>query len=203
VKETMFFRPAIACAPGATPLLGQGVVRGWLVCRSRTVVENAMATYLTPFRAIAAGIGFLVVLFAVGWVTREDPAEKPYLKVLGGGFMFNYRVADVYYGFTAAVQKPLSTGSIIEARFEDPGGGSPHVVRVRVGTATNRYVLRSPPVRGVEAGQPYGVDVIIYDRSGREELWRDRLTFTSRISDGVVPERPLTIGPGYTPNPDG
>lgn len=150
----------------------------------------------------AAAAGLLVILFAIGWLTRENPQDKPYLRILGGGFMFNYRVADVFYGFTAAVVRPLPTGSIIEASFEDPAGGADHVVRERVGTETERYSLRSPPVRGVEAGKPYRVAIRVLDREEKRVIWRHEVAYTSQISDEIVPDKPLTTGPGYHRNPD-
>ena len=162
-----------------------------------------MSGRLSLTHVVAAAIALVAVLFAIGWLTREDPGERPYLKILGGGFMFNYRVADVYYGFTAVVQRPLPTGSIIEAEFEDPGGGSGHVVRQRVGTDTARYSLRSPSVRGVQAGRPYHVAIRVFDREEKQLLWTHGLDFTSQISDDIVPEKPMTVGPGYTPNPQG
>jgi hypothetical protein len=149
-----------------------------------------------------AAVGLLAVLFALGWLTREDPGMKPYLQILGGGFMFNYRVAEVYYGFSAMVVRPLPTGSIIEASFEDPAGGADHVVRQRVGTHTERYSLRSPPVRGVEKGKSYQVAIRVMDREERELLWQHELAFRSQISDRIVPDKPLTVGPGYHRNPD-
>ena len=161
-----------------------------------------MLERVTPAGLAAAACALLVPLFAIGWLTRQDPAETPYLQVMGGGFIFNYRVADVYYGFTAAIARPLPTGSIVEASFEDPAGGPPHVVRQRVGGAeTARLSLRSPPVRGVEAGHPYKVEVRVLDREGQRLLWSRELAFRSGISDAVVPDRPLTIGPGYARNP--
>ena len=153
-------------------------------------------------RIVGASVALLAVLLAVGWMTREDPDTKPYLRIVGGGFMFNYRVADVYYGFIAVVDRPLPTGSIIEAAFEDPAGGPRHVVRTRVGTGTNHYSLRSPPVRGVQADKPYHVAIRVLDRTETELLWTHDLAFTSRISDTVVPDRPLTVGPGYARNPE-
>jgi hypothetical protein len=152
-------------------------------------------------RLVGAALALLAVLLAVGWLTRENPQDKPYLKILGGGFMFNYRVSDVYYGFTALVDRPLPTGSVIEAAFEDPAGGPDHVVRTRVGTDTNRYSLRSPPVRGVEAGKPYTVAIRVLDRTEDRLLWTHRMAFRSQIGDAVVPDRPLTVGPGYARNP--
>ncbi len=159
-----------------------------------------MLKVLTLRSIVAAGIAFLAVLFALGWLTRENPDDKPYLKILGGGFMFNYRVADVFYGFTAEVERPLPTGSIIEASFEDPAGGPAHVVRQRVGTETERYSLRSPSLRGVQAGKPYTVAIRVMDRDAGNVIWQDDVIFRSQISDKVVPDRPLTVGPGYARN---
>ena len=148
-----------------------------------------------------AGV-LLAVLFAIGWMTREDPADKPYLRIVGGGFIFNYRVADAFYGFTAIVQRPLPTGSIVEASFEDPAGGAPHVVRQRIGgPEMTRFAMRSPPVRGVEASRPYQVAIRILDREERHVLWTHRADFRSQLSDAVMPDQPLTIGPGYAKNP--
>ncbi len=161
-----------------------------------------MLERMTLRTVLVASAALLVPLFALGWLTREDPAEKPYLKVVGGGFMFNYRIADVYYGFTAVVQRPLPTGTIIEASFEDPGGGTPHVVRERVGGAeATQYSMRSPNVRGVEAGKPYHVAIRVMDREEKGLIWSHEMQFTSQISDSVVPDQPLTIGPGYARNP--
>jgi hypothetical protein len=151
----------------------------------------------------AAGIALLLAaLFAVGFATRHDPGDKPLLAILGGGFIYNYRIAEVHYGFTAVVQKPLESGAIIEARFEDPGGGPPLVVTERVSTMTNQYALQSPPVRGVQADRPYHVDVRVLDREGRTELFATGMDYKSDISDSVVPDKPLTVGPGYHRNPD-
>ncbi|EKF44101.1 hypothetical protein NA8A_00125 [Nitratireductor indicus C115] len=151
---------------------------------------------------VAGGLALCVVLFAIGWYTRDNPANAPYLKILGGGFMFNYREGEVFYGFTALVVRPLASGSIIEASFENPAGGAPLVVAERVSTMTNRYALRTPPLRGVEAKKPYHVAIKVYDREKKALLWAEEHSYSSQISDTVVPEKPLTIGPGYHLNPD-
>lgn len=154
---------------------------------------------------LAATFGLLLVLFAIGWATREDPDSKPYLQVVGGGFIFNYRVADVFYGFTAVVQRPLPTGTIVEAAFEDPAGGLPHVVRQRMaGAQMSRFAMRSPPVQGIEAGKPYEVVIRILDRDETSVLWSDRRVFRSQLDSGTAPREPLTVGPGYArPRPGG
>ncbi len=140
-------------------------------------------------------------LFAVGFLTREDISEQPYLKIAGSGFIFNYRVADAYYGFTALVQKPVKNYSTIEARFEDPSGGPPYVVTQRMRPRSHRYGLRSPPLRGIEAGRPYHVSVRLLQNGDGAVLFHDDFTVVSRMSDRIVPPEPLTIGPGYTRNP--
>ena len=161
-----------------------------------------MLERITPARLLAAACALLAPLFVLGWLTRQDPAETPWLHILGGGFIFNYRIAEVYYGFAAAIGRPLPTGSIVEAAFEDPAGGPPLVVRQRVGGAEmTRLSLRSPPVHGVKAGRPYHVAVRVLEREGERLLWSRELSFRSDLSDDVVPDRPLTIGPGYARNP--
>lgn len=151
-------------------------------------------------------VGFLVaaiaILFAIGWMTREDPAEKPYLNILGGGFIFNYRVADAFYGFTAHVQKPLASGSIIEAEFENPQGGDPLVVSVRTNARTTRYALRTPNLRGIVAGKPYRVTIRLYDFRHETLLESHERSYVSQLSSEIVPEKPLTVGPGYHRNPE-
>jgi len=126
-----------------------------------------MLNRLSLPNVVAASLAVLGVLFAIGWTTRVDPGETPLVKVLGGGFIFNYRIGEVHYGFTAVVQRPLASGSIIEASFEDPGGGPPILVRTRVDARTTRYSLHSPPVRGVEKDRPYEIAVRVTDRGAR------------------------------------
>lgn len=163
---------------------------------------NGFVGLFTVGRVLTVLAVLFILLFAIGWILREDPADKPYLTVLGGGFVFNYRVSDVFYGFTAQVEKPLATGAIVEVSFENPAGGPPLVVSKRVSARSNRYSFSSPSVRGVEAGKPYHVVIRIYDRRRKELIWTKELDFKSQVSDDIIPEKPLTVGPGYTPNPD-
>ena len=153
-------------------------------------------------KVVAAMIGLVAVLMAIGWVTREDPAEKPYLGIVGGGFVYNYREADVYYGFVASVLKPLPIGTWLVAEFEDPAGGPPLTVETRLHARSSRYGVHSPSVRGVKAGRPYHVSIRLYDRTHTDLIWSTEKSFVSQIDDTVVPDKPLTIGPGYFPNPE-
>ncbi|NDW07746.1 hypothetical protein [Jiella pacifica] len=155
------------------------------------------------FKHVVVGLVSLAgALLAIGLITRKDVAEKPYLRIAGAGFIFNYRVADAYYGFTALVQKPVKTYSMIEARFEDPAGGPPHRVTQKLTPRASRYGLRSPPLRGIEAERPYHVSVRLIQNGDGAILFEDEFTVTSQISDRIVPPQPLTIGPGYRRNPN-
>ncbi len=165
--------------------------------RWRHVVDQ-----FTVRRIFAGLVALFLILFSFGWMTRNDPGEKPYLEILGGSFIYNYRVGDEFYGLTAIVQKPLAEGSIVEVQFENPAGGAPLIDSQRVSARTNRYSFQSPTIHGVVAGKPYHVVIRIYDREKKKLLWTTKQIFRSQISDDVVPKRPLTIGPGYTPNPD-
>ena len=154
------------------------------------------------FRSVALGfLGLAALLFGVGWAMRVPPSERPYLAIAGSGFVFNYRVADAFYGFTAVLQRPVRNFSRIEAEFEDPGGGPPIRVSQKVGPRTNRYGLRTPPVHGIEKDRPYRVKVRLVQNGDDAVLFEDSFTVASRISDLVMPPAPLTVGPGYAPNP--
>ncbi len=153
-------------------------------------------------KVIGAAAGLVIVLLAVGWATRDDPAEKPYLGIAGGGFIYNYREAIVYYGFVANVLKPLPVGTWLIADFEDPGGGPPLTVETRLHARSVRYGVHSPSVRGVKAGKPYHVALRLYDYTRTRLIWSGDKDFVSQIDDTVVPDKPLTIGPGYFPNPE-
>lgn len=153
-------------------------------------------------KLVIGAIALVAMLFAIGWLTREDPTEKPYLRIAGGGFIYNYRVADVSYGFTAYVLKPLPVGSWIIAEFENPGGGLPLTVETRLHARSVKYGIRSPSVRGVKAGRSYRVSIRIVDYTRTQVIWSDERDYVSQIDDMVVPDRPLTVGPGYHPNPD-
>lgn len=146
---------------------------------------------------VGSAIAVCAVLFSFGWLTRDIPDDKPYLHISGGGFIFNYRNADAYYGFTADVLRPLGNGSIIEAIFEDTAGGRPHTAVERVSSMTTRYSLRSPPLHGIAAHNPYTVSIRVYDRLHRRLIWETERSYSSQLSDEVMPRKALTVGPGY------
>ena len=126
--------------------------------------------------------------------------DGPYLEFLGGGFVFNYRLAEADYGFVVKRLRRIPDGTILEARLEDPAGGAPFVIRETASWDRLEYVFRSPPVRGVRAGRDYRVEVRLLEPGGRLLATYAR-TFRSDVDQEVLPERAPVVGPGHQPAP--
>lgn len=149
------------------------------------------------FRAFA-----ILALLALAACSREDP-DAPYLEVAGGGFIFNYRIAEAHYGLVLAQKRPLPDGTIVEAVMENPAGGEPYRLRQTLRGPARRIVFDSPPVKGVVKDRPYKVTVRVLDEKGAAELQRIETSFTSSLDQTVLPDKPLAIGPGYRRNVEG
>lgn len=138
------------------------------------------------------------VLAACG---ADQDSDKPYLKFLGGGFIFNYRLAQADYGFVAGVKRPLPSGAILEAEFEDPGGGTPIIVRHSTKWGRTSYTFRTPPVRGVKAKRDYHVELRVVDPNSNQVIARYTKTYRSDVDQDILPETPTVVGPGHQPAP--
>jgi hypothetical protein len=141
-------------------------------------------------------------LLALALAVACSPGEGdgPYLEFLGGGFVFNYRLAEADYGFVVKRLRRIPDGTILEARLEDPAGGAPFVIRETASWDRLEYVFRSPPVRGVRAGRDYRVEVRLLEPGGRLLATYAR-TFRSDVDQEVLPERAPVVGPGHQPAP--
>ena len=124
-----------------------------------------------------------------------------YLAIAGGGFVFNYRIAEATYGIALAPMRELPADAVVEATFENPAGGEPFVVRKEGPFNPTRITFQTPPVQGVAKGKRYTVAVVLRDGSGTA-LQTIEKTFASELDQSVLPERPLAIGPGYQKNID-
>lgn len=152
---------------------------------------------------IAAGLAVtILVLTAIVIANRPDPGARPYLKFTGGGFVFNYRIAEIFYGFTARIVRPIDVGTVLEAEFEDPAGGDPIVVRQRIGSRVPTLTMRTPAVTGVVKGRSYKVVVRLRRREGDEVFAVYEKSYSSNIGEEVMPKTPLTVGPGYHRPPE-
>jgi hypothetical protein len=130
-----------------------------------------------------------------------SPDDGPYLEFLGGGFVFNYRHAEADYGFVVKRLRRIPEGTVIEAILENPGGGEPFILRESAAWDRLEYVFRSPPVRGVQAGRDYRVEVRLLDPQSGRVLAIYARTFRSDVDQSVLPERAPVVGPGYQPAP--
>jgi hypothetical protein len=131
----------------------------------------------------------------------EEDANQPYLAFAGGGFVFNYRNADHYYGFVAKPLKPLPEGAVVEAQFEVPGDASPFVAREKAEFGRLQYMFRTPPLHGIVKDKKYEATLRVVSAEGKE-LARYSRTYQTDVDQASLPDKPLTVGPGYTPNPE-
>jgi hypothetical protein len=128
---------------------------------------------------------------------RDESA--PYLEFAGGGFVFNYRVADDFYGFVAQVKKPLPAGGTVEAQFEVPQGPA-EIVTQDVTEGQFQYMFRSSNLRGIVKDHPYKATLLVRDAKGAE-VARYEKTFQTDVDQSTLPTDPLVVGPGYQKAP--
>ncbi len=126
-------------------------------------------------------------------------SDAPYLEFAGGGFVFNYRLSAVDYGFVARVVRKIPSGTLVEAEFEDPSGGRPITVTQTAAWGKLSYVFRTPPVTGVEANRDYRVEVRLRDPDTRVVFARYSRTFRSDVDQAILPAQAPVVGPGYQP----
>ena len=153
-----------------------------------------MAFERPPVGAIAC------LLAALALIACDFNGDKPYLSFVGGGFIFNYRLATAEYGFVARVMRPIPEGSIVEAEFENPAGGPPIVLRQNTAPGRSSYVFETPPLQGVAANHEYRVVLRLLNAEGKE-FARYEKSFHSEVDQSVLPETAPVVGPGYQPAP--
>jgi len=152
---------------------------------------------LNLFRNAASRLGLFLALALVAGCSGEP---GPAFEIVGGGFIFNYRLAEVTAGLVVVPLREFPVGSTVEMSFENPAGGAPIVIATPASPETKKLDFVTPPLSGVEADRNYAVSVRLIDGQGKE-LARIDKNFRSQLDQSVLPKAPLTIGPGYTPNP--
>ncbi|HEY7763806.1 MAG TPA: hypothetical protein VIB38_02355 [Aestuariivirgaceae bacterium] len=120
----------------------------------------------------------------------------------GGGFVFNYRIGEAFYGVVINTEGKLPQEALIEASFENPMGGQAILVTDKIRDGQRRYTLRTPALKGIKKDVPYKVVVQILAKPGGEVVQRIERTFRSQVDQSMIPQGPLIIGPGYTLNPE-
>ena len=157
--------------------------------------QNSRASSL--LQGVAGCVLSILMLAACDGGESDD---SPYLEFAGGGFVFNYRLATADYGFVARVLRTLPEGSVVEAEFEDPGGGAAIVLRQESKPGRRSYVFRTPELQGVRAGYDYQVVLRLVDAGGKA-IADYRTSFRSSADQAVLPDRPTVVGPGHQPAP--
>lgn len=144
-----------------------------------------------PARAL--GLAALIALSACS-------GDSPLVVVSGGGFIFNYRIAEATAGIVAEVARPLPPGGAVEVSFENPAGGPPFVEAKPVTPERRRFSFVTPPLSGIKADTDYVVVVRVLDAEGKE-VQRVETRVRSDVDQSILPKAPLTVGPGYARNP--
>ena len=132
---------------------------------------------------------------------RETGGEEEFFKVSGKLFVFNYRVATATYLVTLKPLRPMDGSQTAVAAFEDPAGGDAIVVRQKVWPQLDKLTLQSPPLQCIKKDRPYAVSIRIEDAGGALKQLIET-TMASSQDQSVLPDRPLVVGPFYTPNPE-
>jgi hypothetical protein len=132
---------------------------------------------------------------------RETGGESEYFEIDGKLFVFNYRVATATYRLNLKPLQPIGEGQTAVATFENPAGGEPLVVRKKIWPKTEKTMIESPPLRCVKKDKPYKVSIRIEGQDGKVLQTLETAMASSENQD-VLPDLPLVVGPGYTPNPD-
>ena len=142
-----------------------------------------------------------VFLLGLSVACSNDDPNKPYLEFIGGGFVFNYRLAQADYGFVIKPVRRIPDGTILEAHFDNPGGGEPIIVRQTAKWGKIEYSFRTPPVQGVKTNHDYRVELRLMDPNQKTVFATYTKTFHSDADQSILPDRPTVIGPGHHPAP--
>jgi hypothetical protein len=132
---------------------------------------------------------------------RDTGAEGERFRIDGKLFVFNYRVATATYLVNLVPVQPPGDGQTAVATFEDPAGGEPIVVRQKIWPKLEKTTIESPPLRCVVKDRRYAVSIRIENAEGAV-LQTIETTMTSSENQTILPDKPLVVGPFYTPNPE-
>jgi hypothetical protein len=126
----------------------------------------------------------------------------PAASFAGGGFVFNYRIGEAFYGVVINTERKLPASAVIQGQFENPAGGPTIVVEDNYREGQRKYMLRTPALKGIKKDIPYKVVVEILDKPGGTVIDRLEKTIKSDVDQSTIPQEPMVIGPGYTLNPN-
>ena len=145
---------------------------------------------------------FIACCLGLALSACDDQSSTPFLKIVGGGFMFNYRYSKASYGFVARQLKPLPEGSTLEASFDLPDSGQKFVLTQPAKAGRLQYSFETEALHGIKKNTPYKVRLKLLEANTGKELALVEQVFKSDIDQDGLPTEPAVVGIGYTPNPD-
>ena len=131
----------------------------------------------------------------------RDGADVERYALDGKLVVFNYRVATARFLVNLKSLRTPDDGEVAIAIFEDPAGGPAIEVREKIWPSSQRTTLTTPPLRCIVKDHPYKVTIRIADSAGNP-IQAIETTVTSSEDQTLMPDRPLVVGPLYTPNPE-
>lgn len=141
-----------------------------------------------------------IFLMSIALAACRDNADGKLFELDGKVFVFNYRVATATYLVNIKPNGRVGEGNVAVVSFENPAGGEPIMVEEKVWPNTTRTTIHSPPVFCIVKDKPYAVVIRVQDATGAL-LQQIDTTITSSQDQTDLPEKPLVVGPYYTPNP--
>ncbi|MEE4011638.1 hypothetical protein V1T76_06245 [Roseibium sp. FZY0029] len=158
-----------------------------------------------PLWVKLAGVAAAVYCIAVfGTLYRYNQSileNVSFAEITGGGFIYNYRIADIRAGITVGLVKPLPLGTRLVAEFENPQGGKIEIEKA-VSHARRNYSFETPSLRDVEADRTYTAVLHVFDAKTGQEIEHHEKGLKSGVAPKAMPTKALTIGPGYHINPE-
>jgi hypothetical protein len=145
----------------------------------------------------------LLMLFCLGgllFTACDDQSGKPYLKIVGGGFVFNYRYSAMNYGFVAKPLRPLPVGATLEASFDIPESDERYVTTLPVQEGKLQYAFETQPLQHVKKDTPYKARLRLLEASTGKELALVEQEFRTNTDQSTLPKIAPVKGIGYFPN---
>ena len=147
-------------------------------------------------RHFLAAVFASLLLFAC-----DDQPDKPYVKIAGGGFMFNYRYSVLNYGFVVKPLRPLPEGSTLEASFDIPDSAQKFVLTLPVVAGKMQYGFETQALHGVKKDVPYKATLRLLEAGTGKELAMMERDFRSDVEQSSLPTKAPVQGIGYFPAP--
>jgi hypothetical protein len=131
----------------------------------------------------------------------DEQSNKPYVKIAGGGFMFNYRYSIMSYGFVVKPLRPLPEGSTLEASFDIPDSPEKFVLTLPAVAGKMQYGFETQALHGVKKGVPYKARLRLLEAGTGKELALMEKDFRSDVEQSSLPTKAPVRGIGYFPAP--